>query len=102
MADFDKALGAAEKRQTDEEVAFLRAVNAAKAKRSLDLQEQAILETFPEKDRGAVLAFVRWSQGQKWKGGPMVKMACKATFIQAWRIFSAAYLEDEKSDGITR
>lgn len=99
MEQFDQAVENAKKRVTEEEKAFERAVTAAKMKRSLDLHEQKILETFPEEERGAVLAFVRWSAGQKWKGGPMVKLACKAAFIQAWRIFQAAYLMDEKGNG---
>lgn len=102
MADFDKALEGAEKRQTEERLAFHRAVLAAKAKKSLDLREQAMLETFPEDQRGAVLAFVRWSAGQKWRGGPMVKLAAKASFVQAWLIFQAAYLEPTEEQKTAR
>lgn len=88
---FDKALAAAKMRQSDEEIAFRRAVTAGKAAQSLLLHEQAMLETFPVEQRGAVMAFVRWSQGQKFEGGLKVKLAAKMAFIQAFQIAEAVY-----------
>lgn len=90
-ADFGRALESAQEKISEEQRAFERAVSAARMKKSFDLREQQMLDTFPEEDRGAVLAFVRWCAGQKWKGGPMVKMAAKAAFIQGFRIAEAAY-----------
>ncbi len=88
-----------EVRQTDEEVAIQRAIQAGKMKRSLNPAEQAMLETFPEHERVAVLVFVRWCEGQKWNGGPQAKLAAKSAFIQAFRIAEALYkpLEEKKS-----
>lgn len=79
-----------------EKSAFERALRAGKLAlenkpATLNLAEQAMLETFPEEDRLAVIVFVRWSEGQKWKGGIANKLAAKAAFLQAARIFRAIY-----------
>lgn len=89
-----------EKRKTDEELAeetaFERAVGAAKRlmegkAASLDLKEQEMLKTFPEDERLGVIVFVRWCEGQSWKGGIQSKIIAKSAFIQAARIFKAIY-----------
>ena len=87
---------AIDKVKHEEEVAFERAVNAAKRQlegkaASLDPKEQEMLQTFPEEDRLAVIVFVRWCEGQSWEGGIKTKLAAKAAFIQAARIFKAIY-----------
>lgn len=100
-SNFDKALEKAQERQSDEQVAFRRAVTAGKLGHSLDLREQEMLETFPIEQRKGVLAFVRWSQGRKFNGGPMVKMAAKAAFVQAWAICEAVYGVGAAKSGAT-
>lgn len=87
-----------EKRDSDlaENTAFERAVGAAKRHlegkaASLDPREQEMLKTFPPEDRVAVIVFARWCEGQSFKGGIRNKLAAKAAFIQAGRIFQAIY-----------
>lgn len=97
-------------RQTDEEVAISRAIRAGQAmvgsephKATLNLAEAAMLETFPPEDRLAVIVFVRWSEGQKWKGGVSYKLAAKAAFVQAFRIAREIYApaaEEKKPSGL--
>lgn len=84
-----------------EEVAFERAVNAAKRQlagkdATLDPNEQRMLAGFPEEDRLAVIVFVRWCEGQSWKGGIKTKLAAKAAFIEAGKIFKAIYAPREE------
>ena len=92
--DFEKAM-------KDSSSNVARAVRAAKEKRSLHLAEQAMLETFPEETRGAVLAFVRWSEGRKFIGGPVEKARQKMCFIEGFRIAEAAFgpMPEEKPKG---
>lgn len=91
MADFEKALAGAKRNEEESQRAFERAVTAARLKKSLDLREQAKLETFPLEQRGAVLAFIRLCAGQKIPGGPIAKQRALAFFIQGFRIAEAAY-----------
>lgn len=72
--------------QTDEEVAYRRAVMAGRSGQSLDPKEQEMLETFPKEERGAALAFARWCSGQKFKGGIQGKLIAKMSFLQGFRI----------------
>lgn len=79
-----------------ENSAIERAIRAGRAALerkppTLNIAEQAMLASFPEEDRLAVIVFVRWSEGQKWKGGISNKIAAKAAFIQAARIFREIY-----------
>lgn len=81
--------------QTENE-AFERAIRAGKAvldrkPATLNIAEQAMLETFPADERLAVIVFVRWSEGQKWRGGISNKIAAKAAFISAFRIAQEIY-----------
>lgn len=96
--------------KVDEDTAIARAIRAGKAmanreqhKATLNLAEAAMLETFPPEDRLAVIVFVRWSEGQKWKGGVSNKLAAKAAFVQAFRIAKEIYApaaEEKKPSGL--
>lgn len=94
---FDKAMESV----SAEQKAFHRAVAAARMKRAIDLREQDMLESFPENERGAVLAFVRWCEGQKFKAGIRMKLAAKAAFIQGFKVAEAAYAPMEEIQGKT-
>lgn len=91
MVDFEKAKESAERRQTDEEVAFRRAVTAGKMKMSLLVHEQEMLESFPPEQRAGVMAFVRWCEGQKFDGGMRAKLIAKAAFVQGFQIAEAVH-----------
>lgn len=86
-----------------ENSAIERAIRAGRAAlerkpATLSIAEQAMLETYLEKDRLAVIVFVRWSEGQKWKGGISNKIAAKAAFIQAFRIAREIYAPAPEAD----
>lgn len=94
-------------KKTDEqkaaENAFERAVRAAKnaldgKPPTLDANEQRMLAGFPKEDHLAVIVFVRWCEGQSWKDGIKAKLAAKAAFIEAGRIFKAIYAPAEDQE----
>lgn len=87
-----------EEKNSHEQDAIASAIRAGRMGHSLDPKEQAMLETFPPKDRLAVLVFVRWSRGQKWRGGIQSKLIAKLAFIQAFRIARAIFKGEDDGD----
>lgn len=90
--EVEAELEALKAREREEKDRLLAEQAAMRSFKLIHEDEQKMLATFPEEERPAVLAFVRWSAGKDFVAGIKAKLAAKGAFIAAFAIARELYL----------